>query len=452
MSFHFAVLRLLFVLSLTALGLDAHADVKVLMESGEQRASAAFPSIPAPAINDAGARGTWSVLHGRADSNSASAKVLHDGRLASGDDNPSENFFFAAGTDGGSILVDLGSVQELTQVVTYSRHVAARAPQVFRVYGATGKEEGFSATSFDEKEPTQGGWKLLARVDTRALAGRSTQHAVSITDDQTTLGEVRYVRFDVSATENNDPFGNTFFSEIDILARGGPELKRMELAERKLLSFATSDTRYKFTIDTTVAPELHEWTEAALQPVIQTWYPKIVDMLPSEGFQAPQQVHFQYLPSDQMRGIPAWAQNGTISMNAGWFRNELNREARGAVVHEMVHVVQDYQRARGRRGAPGWIVEGIPDYIRWFLYEPESKGALLSNEALSRAKHDASYRTTANFIDWVIRHHDQGGDLLRRLNAAAREGKYSSQTWQELTGKSEQELADAWKNQPTEAK
>ena len=24
---------------------------------------------------------------------------------------------------------------------------------------------------------------------------------------------------------------------------------------------------------------------------------------------------------------------------------------------------------------PGWLTEGIPDYIRWFLYEPQSHGA-----------------------------------------------------------------------------
>jgi hypothetical protein len=97
----------------------------------------------------------------------------------------------------------------------------------------------------------------------------------------------------------------------------------------------------------------------------------------------------------------------TISMNAEWFRGQLKGEARGAVVHEMVHVVQGYSgRNRGGRrfvAPPGWIVEGIPDYIRWFLFEPETGGAKLSAERLKDAKHDASYRTSANFIDWVIR-------------------------------------------------
>jgi hypothetical protein len=116
-------------------------------------------------------------------------------------------------------------------------------------------------------------------------------------------------------------------------------------------------------------------------------------------------------------------------MNAEWFRGQLNGEARGAVVHEMVHVVQGYsgrnRRGRGLVAPPGWIVEGIPDYIRWFLFEPETGGAKLSAERLKEAKHDASYRTSANFIDWVIRNHPNDGRFLEQLNAAARGGRYS---------------------------
>ncbi len=94
---------------------------------------------------------------------------------------------------------------------------------------------------------------------------------------------------------------------------------------------------------------------------------------------------------------------------------EKKREARGAIVHEMVHVVQSYyKRERGSREGPrlAGSSEGIPDYIRWFLYEPESKGAVLTKQARANAKHDASYRVTANFLDWVIRTHDPQGDLL----------------------------------------
>jgi hypothetical protein len=117
----------------------------------------------------------------------------------------------------------------------------------------------------------------------------------------------------------------------------------------------------------------------------------------------------------------------------------------------MVHVVQSYQGRRQRNTrrtqTPGWIVEGIPDYIRWFGYEPQSGGAKLSKGARANAKHDASYRVSANFIDWVLRKYDSDGTLLSKLNAAAREGRYSTAIWQELTGKTEDDLARSWKDE-----
>jgi hypothetical protein len=45
----------------------------------------------------------------------------------------------------------------------------------------------------------------------------------------------------------------------------------------------------------------------------------------------------------------------------------------------------------------------------------------------------------------VIRNHPNDGRFLEKLNEAAREGRYSGETWKELTGMTEQELADAWR-------
>jgi hypothetical protein len=115
----------------------------------------------------------------------------------------------------------------------------------------------------------------------------------------------------------------------------------------------------------------------------------------------------------------------------------------------MVHVVQDYGRARRRNRdatrTPGWLVEGMADYIRWFLYEPETKGAEITARNLPRARYDASYRVTGNFLNWVTLRYDQ--DLVRKLNALAREGKYTDQAWRESTGKSVQDLGEEWRQE-----
>src|SRR4029434_7805299 len=97
---------------------------------------------------------------------------------------------------------------------------------------------------------------------------------------------------------------------------------------------------------------------------------------------------------------------------------------------------------------PSWMVEGIPDYIRWFIYEPETKGAEITERNLARAKYDASYRVTGNFLDWVTRKYDK--DLVRKLNAAARQGNYAESLWKDFTGKSLEELGAAWKKEHEE--
>ena len=169
-------------------------------------------------------------------------------------------------------------------------------------------------------------------------------------------------------------------------------------------------------------------------------------MLPSEGFSPRTNVTLRF--REDMGGTPASAGGGFINLNAGWFRKELKREARGSVVHEMVHVVQSYGGG-GRRTnpnatrMPGWLVEGIPDYIRWFIYEPQTKGAEITQRNLAKAKYDASYRVTGNFLNWVTEKYDT--NIVRKLNAAARAGAYGEEVWKASTGKTSQELGDEWK-------
>src|SRR5438552_207308 len=45
--------------------------------------------------------------------------------------------------------------------------------------------------------------------------------------------------------------------------------------------FHSADGKCTLTIDTSGAPELKEWSETKLAPVLADWYPKIVAMLPS---------------------------------------------------------------------------------------------------------------------------------------------------------------------------
>lgn len=430
------------------LHLPVQDEISVTVESDRVSERFRFAGIPLPAVNDSAAGGIWRVIAGRADQNSGGIDCLNDGRIPTNSDDPRGSFFLAAGTAEGLIAVDLQSVVPVRQVVSYSWHTGGRTPQVYTLYGASGDEAGFAFPKTVAELARLTGWTQLATVDSRQPGTQGGQHAVQVARVQGVLGRFRHLLFHVRAADPGDRFGQTFFSEIDVVPDVSAELQRVELPAVRELSFGTADSRFEFSVETTQAQELEQWTEQQLKPVILEWYPRIVQLLPSEGFEAPRRVRFRYLPDSEMRGIPAYASGSVISLNREWFRGELQREARGCVVHEMVHVVQQYSRGRRLRGGtavPGWLVEGIPDYIRWFLYEPESGGANLTAERRRVAKHDASYRVSANFLDWVIRSQPADAKILAQLNAAGREGRYSADLWLKLTGRTEEQLAEAWR-------
>ncbi len=201
-------------------------------------------------------------------------------------------------------------------------------------------------------------------------------------------------------------------------------------------SVEIEDGGYRFTVETTEAPDLTAWSHGELIPVLKKWYPTIVKMLPGEGFTAPKT--FSIVFTDRYKGVAATGGN-RIVCNPSWYRTQLKGEAIGSLVHELVHVVQQYRGGR----PPGWLVEGIPDFIRWYLYEPESHGADISPRRGAGARYDGSYRVSANFLNYVIGNYDK--ELIRELNAALREGRYDAELWKTRTGHTVEELGAEWK-------
>lgn len=409
-----------------------------------------FKSVPVPARNDAAAPAQFTVVEGDLDPNSGPLTTLNDGRLPAEEDEPASNLFFRAGTGGGRLQVDLGRVVAVRQVNTYSWHPGTRAPQVYHLYAADGAAPDFAPAPKRGTDPKTCGWVSVASVNTVPKGPEpGGQYGVAVANPAAgSLGRYRYLLFEVSPTETRDAFGHTFYSEIDVVDADAPPPTPVARGdgERLVRSFEAGDGKYRFTLDATAAPDLLEWSETKLRPVVQEWYPKLVALLPGEGFEAATQITLRF--RNDLGGTPASAGGNRVNLNADWFRRELQREALGSVVHELVHVVQDYGRARrGNPGAartPGWLVEGIADYIRWFLYEPGTRGAEITARNFDRAKYDASYRITANFLNWVTETHDR--ELVRKLNAAARAGKYAEALWLEYTGRTLAQLGEDWRN------
>jgi hypothetical protein len=440
------------VLGATVLFLNTRASAEVTNTVSRNanesaRAQFRFATVPAPARADAASKAKFIVLDGEPDRNGGTVAKLNDGHVPASSDQPSESFFFNAGTDGGRLMADLAESIEIKQINTYSWHTGTRAPQVYSLYLSDGTGANFLPAPKRGIDPATCGWKLIANVDTRSKeGGAGGQYGVSIADPQGILGKYRYLLFDFAPTEKEDPFGNTFYSEIDVIDRNAATTADADAAPPPVPMIVNAEVgKYSFAFDVTLAPDLREWVEKELRPVVTDWYPKIVKMLPSDGFDAPTTVTIAF--REGMRGTPAAAGGNRISCNIEWFRRNLPGEAKGAVVHELVHVVQQYGRARRNNPAatrtPGWLVEGIADYIRWFLYEPETKGAEITERNVSRARFDANYRISANFLNWVTATYDK--EIVRKLNAAAREGSYSENLWKDSTKKSVEELGEEWK-------
>jgi len=263
---------------------------------------------------------------------------------------------------------------------------------------------------------------LLATVDTRPAQGElGGQYGVSLSPAAGALiGSYRYLLFDISRTSDADRFGNTFFSEIDVI-------------DGQQHDPATRDpAQVQFTFDTSEVPELKPWVETKLRPACEQWYPIIARLLPSPGYRAPQHVTLVF---HRQLPFPAATTGTRIDCNGGWMAANLEGEAIGAVIHELVHVVQRYGRVPGGQPNSVWLSEGLADQIRWFRFEPE---ALRPRPDPATAKYTEGYRTTAAFLSYLMETHDK--ELIAKLNEAMRTGRYSAEIWKQRTGKTLDEL------------
>src|SRR5881394_4053008 len=89
----------------------AQAEVKVTADHNSTGTSKfKFEHVPSPSKTDAGAKAKFSIVDGERDENGGGIEKLNDGGLPTEEDEPAENFFFNAGTEGGRLAVDLGSI------------------------------------------------------------------------------------------------------------------------------------------------------------------------------------------------------------------------------------------------------------------------------------------------------------------------------------------------------
>ncbi|MGL4942401.1 MAG: basic secretory protein-like protein [Thermoguttaceae bacterium] len=182
------------------------------------------------------------------------------------------------------------------------------------------------------------------------------------------------------------------------------------------------------SVDCSDAPEAAEWAENAAR-VAREQFPNLLEQLDSAGYKPPTAVKLVF---KKMDGV-AHAAGGNIVISVAWIT--AHPDDIGMVVHELIHIVQAY-----RHRVPSWVTEGIADYIRFFVYE--KNGDRTCRVDPSRAKYTDSYRTTAAFFNWIVTTQDR--DFIKKLNTVCREGKYDDNFFSETTGKTLDELWQAF--------
>ncbi len=160
----------------------------------------------------------------------------------------------------------------------------------------------------------------------------------------------------------------------------------------------------------------------------EEWFPLICRFLATDDWTPPETVRL-VLKKDLK--APGATSGATIQLSLRWIAD--HPDDFGMVIHELTHVIQNYPPGPKQ---PGWLVEGIADYIRYWKYEPELPRRRVDG---TRASYRDGYGTTGAFLAWIVARHDKR--IVRRLDAALRAQAYSEELFREATGKS---LDAAW--------
>lgn len=179
------------------------------------------------------------------------------------------------------------------------------------------------------------------------------------------------------------------------------------------------------SVDTAAAPDLEEWGKNA-KALMEQWYPMVWGLLGTQDAKPMSTIKVTF---QLKQDAPAYATGGGIFVSVPWVR--AHPDDFGMMIHEMTHLVQAYP---GSRSTPGWLVEGIADYIRWWRYEPEAPRPKITE----KNKYTDSYRVTAFFLAYLTHKYDHG--LVQKLDKAMKERRYTDTLFTDSTGKKLDEL------------
>ncbi|RYF23810.1 MAG: secretory protein [Flavobacteriales bacterium] len=120
-----------------------------------------------------------------------------------------------------------------------------------------------------------------------------------------------------------------------------------------------------------------------------------------------------------------------ITIGALWMQQ--HKEDTDLITHELVHVAKGFKAI-----GPEWLIEGIADCGR-FEFGLNNAAAGWSLPAVEQwQSYKMGYRVAARFLLWIDKY--QQSDAILKLSKRLKEDTYTSQAWNDITGKSLDEL------------
>ncbi len=295
--------------------------------------------------------------------------------------------------------------------------------------------DGDTKTAFASKEPARSGDHLTLHFDrvvevrslTVSLGEASTADVVleASTDGKAFSPIAEFAKGEAKTTRTHKARG----LRVRAVKDADKPLVVREFAIDAAPGVAPFRFPIEFELDVADAPEMKAWAENVIS-ICERHYPMICTELGSDGYDPPTQIRMAF--KSDYNGV-AEAAGTRIRGSVKFFKRNPNDI--GAMIHETAHCVQRYRQ----RGIPGWLVEGIADYVRFWKYEPGKAGRLNPDTA----QYNGSYRTTAAFLAYVSDRYDP--KAVNKLNALLREGRYEADSWRVITGKSVEELNQEWR-------
>jgi hypothetical protein len=211
----------------------------------------------------------------------------------------------------------------------------------------------------------------------------------------------------------------------------------VKAAEEKKVSFREEDSIQKDGYTLIIQNFDPSFDPAEKQRLINTFF----EVYPQQAkaFNANTLKRLTFIIDPNYNGVAATG-DGVARYSSIWLQK--NPEDIDVVTHEVMHVVQSYPGDSG----PGWLTEGIADYVRYKYGVNNEKAGWTLTPFKATQSYTNSYRITARFLVWLEKNVKPG--IVNQLDAAMRTKTYSKNIWMELTGKTLDDLWTAYASNP----